>query len=90
MDRLLNVIRKILLAFNWTIFGVLSVIFFIAAISEVKQADKEGVSPFMSEWWFPYITIFSDNPDQAFLIWIALGCLFMPLIPHLVIQWIFK
>ena len=90
MDRLVNVIRKILLACNWTIFGVLSVIFFIVANSIVKQADKEGVSPFMSEWWFPYITIFSDNPDQAFLIWIAVGCLFIAFITHLVIQWIFE
>ena len=90
MDRLVNVIRKFLLACNWTIFGFLSVIFFIAANSVVKQADKEGVSPFMGEWWFPYITIFSDNPDQAFLIWIAVGCLFIAFITHLVIQWIFE
>tara|TARA_B100000315_G_scaffold245171_1_gene270749 strand:+ start:413 stop:685 length:273 start_codon:yes stop_codon:yes gene_type:complete len=90
MERLLNVIRKILLACNWTIFGVLSVIFFIAANSAVKQADNEGVSPFMSEWWFPYITIVSDNPDQAFLIWIAVGCLLIGFVSHLVIQWIFK
>ena len=90
MDRLLNVIRKILLACNWTFFGVLCAIVFSIANSVVKSADKEGVSPYMSEWWFPYITIFSDNPDQALLIGIAVGCLFIGFISHLVIQWIFK
>ena len=90
MPTLLNVIRKLLLTCNWIFFGVLSATVFIALNSNDHQTKQEGVSPYMGEWWYPYLTVFSDNPDQSFVTWVGVGCIIIAFIVHVVIQWIFK
>ena len=90
MDKLLNVFRKLLITLNWIFFGALSATFFIAAISIEDQTNQDGVSPYLDEWWYPYLTMLSDNPDQSIITWVGIGCIIIAYIVYSVIQWIFE
>ena len=90
MDRLLNVIKKLLLTINWIFCLVFSVSLFITANTADFPSNQNGLSPFVNEWWYDYLTLFSQNPTSSMIVWIGIGFLVFGFIVHLLISWIFE
>ena len=89
MNRLLNVIRKLLLTANWLFFGTLSAIAFISSYNINDTNNSNEAPKIESEWWYPYLYAFSENIDVTLLTWVGIGCLVIGFIVHVLVQWIF-
>ena len=90
MNRLPNVIRKLLLTANWLFFGGLSAVAFISSNNIDETAQSNDTPQFTGEWWYPYLYAFSKDIDVALLTWVGIGCLAVGFFVHLLVQWIFK
>ena len=91
MDRLLNIIKKILLTANWFFCGFVGILCFIFSNTFVEDTvNQEKVSPYLNEWWFSFLTLFSQNPSFSMMIWIGIGFIVIGIILHYIIDWIFE
>lgn len=90
MDRLLNVIQKLMLTGNvlfwgFCIFGLLLV---AREIGPLPNSDYATAN--VDKWWYPLVTFFSNSPESGLLIWLAVACGVIGYGAHKVINWIFK
>ena len=90
MDRLLNVIQKLMLTGNalfwgFCIFGLLLVARDIGPLPNSDYATANA-----DEWWYPVVTFFSNSPESGLLILLAVACGIIGYLVHQVINWIFE
>ena len=89
MEKLFNVIRKLLLTFNWLFFGTVVASLVIHANSLNGSAENTSPGPAWVETIISTMSIFSNDPTFNLIVFFAacvfvLGCIF-----HTIIQWIF-
>ena len=89
MNKLLSVIKKLLLTFNWLIFGGIIVGLIIHAYNLDDKSEQTNSVP---EWLEPImsiLSIFSDNQTFNIVMLFAFCVFIVGYVIHMVIQWIF-
>ena len=89
MNKLLSVIKKLLLTFNWLIFGGIIVGLIIHAYNLDDKSEQTNSVP---EWLEPImsiLSIFSDNQTFNIVMLFAFCVFIVGHVVHTVIQWIF-
>ena len=90
MERILTIIKKLCLTISWGFFLSITLSFLIIALTINIQNDEIGYLNYGNEWWWPLVTMFSENPVYSILYWVSFLSLILGSILHEVIKWIFK
>jgi len=90
VEKLFNVIRKLLLTLNWLFFGAIISGLMIHAFSLDDDVDQIKNSPEWIENILSVLSIFSDNPTFNLIMVVAFGVFIIGYIVHSTIQWIFN
>ena len=90
MEKLFNVIRKLLLTFNWLFFGAIISGLMLHAFNLDDDVDQTNNSPEWIENILSVLSIFSDNPTFNWIIVVSFCVFIVGYIVHSTIQWIFN
>ena len=91
MDRILNVIRKLLLTVNWIVLGITSFSIVAFYFREVGKVESVNSTVEKDSFWFSILKPFTNNePTPTFYIFlIGVVVLVLAIILHILINWIF-